>query len=163
MPLATWVTDADLKSAVANAIGQVSADFDTKWDGIITRANTDAYYFTLRKMLQRGYSKAEVDQWPERTTFNMDIGLLFALQRGGVLSTFSDTFIRSIDRRKELDEAVLYDSDGNVIYPSGAGQESSAGPTDWDSTNDEFSPSMDFTFTPGMRSYPRQGPVRDLS
>lgn len=163
MPLTTWVTDADLTETLANAIGQTTADLAdaTRWAGIITRANTDAYYFILRKCMQRGYTKAEIDSWPERVSFNMDIGLYYALYHGGVLSTFSDTFIRAIDRRKELDEALLFDAAGNPIYPSGAGVESSAGATEWTS-EDEFSPNMDFTFTPGMRNYPRQGGVRDM-
>lgn len=162
MPLTTWITNADLTETVANAIGQISADFDSKWTALISKANTDAYYFTLRKLFERGYSKANIDAWPENATFNRDIGLLFALQRGGVLSTFSDTFIRSIDRRKELDEALLFDSEGTPIFPDASGFECSAGATDWSGGIDyEFSPDMDFTFSPSMRNQPRQGPVRD--
>jgi len=152
MPVTTYCTDLELKTAVAEAMGQLVDELASRWDGIVQRANPDAYYLILRKMAERGYSKVEIDSWVEAKTFNIDIGMLFVLQRGGVLNTFSDTFIRSIDRRKELESAMIIDSSGNFIYPSGAGQEAVTGAMDY--TGYDFNPAVEFTFTDAMRQPP---------
>jgi len=152
MPVSTYISDATLKTAVAESIGQLSDELASRWDGIISRANVDAYYFVLRKLGERGYTKTEIDAWPEAATFNTDIGLLFCLQRGGVLSSFSDTYIRSIDRRKELESALLMDGAGNFVYPSGAGQESIVQAMEW--SGYDFNPAVEFTFDDSMREPP---------
>jgi hypothetical protein len=151
----TYISDATLKTAVAESIGQLSAELATRWDGLIAQANIDAYYFILRKLGERGYTKVQIDAWPEAATFNRKIGLLFVLEEGGVLSTFSDTFIRAIDRRKELDTALLSDASGNFVYPSGSGQECIVDKMDY--TGYDFNPAVEFTFTQDMREQPSRG------
>lgn len=147
-----WITDAALKEAVANSMGQLPAELASRWDTLISEGNTAAYYLILRKLGERGYTVTEINSWAEKEIFNRKIGMLFALQEGGVLSTFSDTFIRSIDRRKELETALIINTSGVFVYPSGDGQETLSGPMDY--TGYEFDPAIDFTFNDAMRQRP---------
>lgn len=112
-----WISDADLKSALADMLGKTSASLVGKWTDIVTAANVAAANDIAQRLLARGYSAAQIDAWDYRAVFNRDIGLFWALVKGGGLADYSDVGINKLDRRKELDTlAVLIG--GAVALPA---------------------------------------------
>lgn len=149
-----WVSDATLKTLVANNLG-IADDtlLPAKWTPLITQGNTEAFKFILRKLIgERGYSWDQVNTWWERNEFNTSIALFFIFSYGRELvdNTVRD---RPLDRRKELDVLMLLDDNLVPINPGGTtGDDVSGGLLDWSRL--PISPDSTFTFTPEMAPGP---------
>lgn len=111
-----WITDETLKQALADILKKSAGDLSDYWDRIITDANQSATDDITYRLMARGYSVSQIDQWDQRVTFNRDIGLFWALTRGGGLGDYSDLWINKLDRRKELETVALF-AGGTVILP----------------------------------------------
>ena len=108
----SYLADADALDAVAAKLksagaAELLADAPY-WESIVAQANAAAYQEVLGALLQRGFTKAQADGWDRRVEFQRDLMTYWALVNGGALESFSDLFIRSLDRRKELKEVQVF-------------------------------------------------------
>jgi hypothetical protein len=99
--MAGFISDATLSNALADVL-QKSEPLETFWASIVTQSNLAAYQSIRDVMAARGFSPGQLAGWDRGIEFNTDIGLWWALQKGGTAKEFSDTFINSLDRRGEL-------------------------------------------------------------
>ena len=111
-----FLADADLKAAVASLLSKAPADLPSLWDGIITRANADAYGDIKRRLAVRGYTIAQIDAWDDGAEFQHSIGLFWTLSRAAGLHDYNDKFVNRLDRRAELDEVVVL-TGAEVVIP----------------------------------------------
>jgi hypothetical protein len=106
-----FLSDAQMKNEVAAALRKDPADLGVPpWDAIITRANQDAYGDILRRLANRGFTKAEIDQWDDGPGFQSRLGCFWALLRGGGPAAADEAFlgvVRALDCRKELDTCAV--------------------------------------------------------
>lgn len=102
----SYLTDAaamDEIAALLKAAGKDDLLADAPyWETIVSRCNLAAYQEVLGSLLQRGFTRAQVDAWDRRVEFQRDLMVYWALTDGGALESFSDLFVRAKDRRKDL-------------------------------------------------------------
>jgi len=119
-----FITTAQLTTALAATLNIAEASLPTKYTAsIIAASNTAAYQQICAALVKRGYSKAQVDTWIQGAEFNTDIGLYWCLVKGNGLDVVDAnaqaTFTR-LDRRLELLDVELLDSNYEIISPEGA-------------------------------------------
>ncbi len=112
-----FVTDAEVKSALADILAQDVSALVSKWDGIITRANASAYQDILSALGARGYTTAQIAAWLRGPEFNLDIALFWCLVHGGASLNYDDRFIKLLDRRGELATVAVIDAAAAVDSP----------------------------------------------
>lgn len=120
----SFISNTELKTELTSVLKQAGADtVGSHWDALVARSNTAAYQEILRRLVPRGYTKAQVDTWVSGAEFQTDIGLFWCLTKNATQSEFPDTFIAKLDRREELDTVALLDSSGVEIPPLTASDE----------------------------------------
>lgn len=128
-----FITTNQLTTALAAVLNVAEASIPTKYSAsIIAAANTAAYQQICAALIKRGYSKAQVDTWVQGAEFNTDIGLYWCLVKGNGLDVIDAgaqaTFAR-LDRRLELLDVELLDSDYAIIDPASSGSNTVGGGT----------------------------------
>lgn len=121
MPAPGFLTDAALTTALESAMsvapGTLGSGDSAHWLTIVEQANGSAYQDILGALLQRGLSLTQIDTWHRGIEFQRDLGLFWALVRGAGLHGFDDTYIKPLDRRKELETVALIDAVGAPLVP----------------------------------------------
>lgn len=108
MPVQGVITDAQLKDRLASLLSKNGAALNAdKWDVIVSDSNRSAYWDIVSRLMNRGYTKAQVDAWDRLAEYTIDIGLYWCAIKGGGLEGYDDKFISKLDRRKELDEVFV--------------------------------------------------------
>ncbi len=103
-----YVSDAVLLQDVAHALGLGSAaGLAPHWADTVADANRMAVADLTAALLAKGYTPADVDSWDDRVAYNRRLGLLFALTLGNPLGNYPDTFLATLDARKDLAAAGL--------------------------------------------------------
>lgn len=97
-----WISESELKSKLADTMSTTVDELVSKWDGIITDAIDSAVEDIVGALTERGYTDAQINSWSRAKEFNRDIGIFWALTRGGGLANYTDQHIAKLDRRKEL-------------------------------------------------------------
>lgn len=115
-----FITDADLKQAVADTLSKSLTDLPEKWDRIVTRANKDAYNDIISILLGRGYSQSQIDAWDRGESIQTLQGLYWAFVHGAGLHNYDDRWVNKFDQRAYLKDPALLIDDGGV--PSSAGE-----------------------------------------
>lgn len=143
----SFLSDAQLTAALHDCL-QIKGDNPTAkfWATIITAANNEAYYIILDALLQRGWSKTDIDQWDRGFEFQRDIGVWKCLTQGSAMAPtlYSGTALAQLDRREELkrvavtingvwkDATEIYGQPqtgpGSVIFPNQCWPNGSVGP-----------------------------------
>lgn len=118
-----WITDTVLGEAVAFRLGTTRTALladSTYWTTIITDANTEAYNAIRTKLLDRGYSVANIDAWDRRVEFNTKLGVCIALENGAASKNYP---LEAVDRickcREELENVAIVVDDVVVDPESG--------------------------------------------
>ena len=111
------LTDAQVRQAVADCIGQTLAELQSKWTNLSSNGNAWAKATIRRSLLARGYSATQVTGWDDYDEFNCDLGIWHTLTRGGAVD---EALINAekLDRRKDLKDCVVT-IDGVFAYPEG--------------------------------------------
>lgn len=125
-----WITDADLKTAVASVHKLASAaSLPGHWTAIVARANSRAYHRLRRILANKGYSFADLDTWAERVDFNVAGGLCYALREGGLPEGQEGLSLSNYCKVWEEVEALgtLYAEDGEPLPFSNLGASISFG------------------------------------
>lgn len=99
-----FLSEAKIKQAVADKLSTDVANLASHWDGIIKAAHVSAYNQIVSRLLARGFTLAQVTAWDDGPEYEKDLSVFRALNDGGSLGAFSDTAIKVMDRRAELDK-----------------------------------------------------------
>jgi hypothetical protein len=112
-----------------------SADLADFWTNIISDSLNSAYLDIVSALMARGYTKAQVDAWDRGSEFETDIGLYWCLVKGAGLHGYDSTYIKLLDRRKELETVLLLDGSSLLETSTETG---TPGYGNLDDTNDQF-------------------------
>lgn len=110
------VTSGQLKTAVAAALKVAEASLPSYWDTLVGEALLVAQNNVYSALLGRGYTQAQVEAWDMLDATWKDLGVFWALTKGGALSAFDRKFIEAIDHREMLKNVLLY-VDGVWVAP----------------------------------------------
>ncbi len=115
MALGPYISDADLKDAVAAALGTSAASLPSLWDDIIPGANASATNDIASTLIGKGYSSSDVAAWDQVRSFAADLGVFWALTRGAGLGGYSAPQLKTLDRREELKLMAFIIIDGEPV------------------------------------------------
>jgi len=116
--MATFVTDAELKTRVSNVLQFADPSaMPPWWDDVITQANAAAYQDVYTGLIKRGFTIATVNAWDRAKEFQQDQGVFWSLLRGGATGAYGSGW-EKLDRRKEL-ELVMVTVNGVWQQPAG--------------------------------------------
>jgi hypothetical protein len=124
-----WITDAEVKQLIADALTKDVTLMPTKWDRFKTQANLDAVADIMSRLLAKGFTSAQIDAWDSRATFNRVLARYHALSAGASLQEYDLEQIRKdYDQRiKELDTAVTLMINGVMQAPGISDDDPAAG------------------------------------
>lgn len=120
-----WITEAELKTALADALNKADANTLVVTSAQYEKANRWAAGAIHDALVGRGFG-AYLDEWDRRKEFNESLALYWLFTLGGVPFAGSDLFVNKLDRRKELETARIF-VDGVMVRPSMDYDESPAG------------------------------------
>ncbi len=127
------ITDAQLLTALADRLKVTSAnELPAYWAGtIVPNAVNAGYQDMLGALLNRGFSKAQVDAWDRAAEFNLSQSLYWAMVNGGVtLDQAHPDALKALDRREELKSVLVFVGGVWVQPPAGnPGLVTTAGPS----------------------------------
>ncbi len=122
--MSTYLSDSDALDIIAGLLksaGQTELLADAPyWESLVSRCNNSAYQEVLGQLLMRGFTKAQVDAWDRRIEFQRDLMIFWSLPDGAALESFSDLFLRSKDRRKDLTSVQVF-ANGAYVNPQAGG------------------------------------------
>lgn len=131
------ISDATLKTAVAKRLGFAdSSGLSSKWDAIVTDANSWAWREIQRKLGARGYTATQIDAWDDGAEYNTKLGLFWALTNGEGLQAFDVPALRSLDCRAELQSVQIVI--GGAVTSPGTASKDQVGYGQMTNTNDFF-------------------------
>jgi hypothetical protein len=110
-----FVQDATLLAHVQAVLAVEALDPATPWTAIAHYANVAAYGQIRRALMLRGLSQAQVDSWDDGAEYQLDLGLFWALTKGGCTKDYDQKFIQALDRRDELKTAYLTTGGAPVV------------------------------------------------
>ena len=109
-----WVQPSDLLQRVADALHVAVGSLITAYTRQATTAINNAYSDIRRRMVEKGYSDAQLDAWDDNARFNSDLALFWLLKEAAGLGGYDQEQVQAFDHRKELA------SPGFVIFINGA-------------------------------------------
>jgi hypothetical protein len=113
------VTTDDIKARVADALHLPGAGSLQPWWTEVCADALDAALADIRGALAgRGYTRVQLDAWPQLDPWVRDQALYWALVRGGALEGFDDKFVKALDHREQVKTVVVTDSDGTLVRPA---------------------------------------------
>lgn len=134
--MATWITDAALKTAIALADAQASSSaLPAHLAGAAASANVAAYNRIRSVLFNRGFTSAQIAAWDEREDWNTRVGVVLAFwsaSKGD--EDRGEPFRREYESlMEELQDAAIIIG-GEMVNPTGAGTRVSYG--DYDTGSD---------------------------
>lgn len=120
-----WITDAELKTALADALNKSDPTKLNVSNAQLEKANRWAAGCIHDVLVGRGFSDY-LDTWDRRKEFNECLGLYWLFTLGGVPYSNGDLFVNKLDRRKELETARIF-VDGAAVRPTQDTDSSPAG------------------------------------
>jgi len=120
--VATWISDADLTTALEALFNKYGLTLPDKYEEeIVPNCNQSAFDQIITILAGRGFAKSQLDSWVQRAEYNRHIGLYWCCVEGGgmdaVDASVVATFTR-LDRRAELANCAILDASYNVIQPA---------------------------------------------
>jgi hypothetical protein len=89
--MATYTTDAAILQACANRlwvdVNRLVRDAP-QWPNIVAEKNADAYTVIRSKLMERGFSAAQIDSWDQREVFNRNIAVCMSIR--AAMSVYQD-------------------------------------------------------------------------
>jgi hypothetical protein len=130
-----YITTSELEDYVAGYLHGDTADvLLSQVTAHSTQFVSNGYQEILGRLLNRGFTTAQIDAWDRRVEFSLDISTWFAL-RHIAQAEDSDLWPQKFDRREELDTVVVV-SDGEVQEPEAGARRIGQG--DLSTTYDTF-------------------------
>lgn len=104
---------------VASILKQAPQDVQPPLLGLLAPCQAAAYQEIVGTLLERGFTKEQIDQWDRGPEFELDLTAMWVLTKGGALEAFSDLYLARLDRRKELKTVQVF-VNGQWIRPDTA-------------------------------------------
>jgi hypothetical protein len=139
----TYITDADLKTKVAERLGTTWAELVASaahLDNIVEDANQDAYHEIRAQLVARGFSTTVIDTWDRRAEFNRKIAVCYFLREAGVIRQVDTAAIEMLCKCEEQLAEVPILVDGEEQFPESGGR---IGYGDLDREDDVFEADME--------------------
>jgi hypothetical protein len=130
------LSDNDVAAMVAAVFKVATASlpsyYTTATTGLVPRGHTAGYQTVVGALLERGFTKAQVDAWDRLAEFEGDLSLWYILSDAGSYRQVAQKTLDRLDRRKELESVVLFVASVPVKPQdvSGATDLPSSGPLD---------------------------------
>jgi len=105
-----FLSDADIKTALAGTMHLAEASLEDWWDAIIAGANVTAQKEIVGEFLSRDLTAAQAEDWDRCEEFQRDMALFWAFTRSGVGALdgeFNRDNLKALDRRKDLKAAEI--------------------------------------------------------
>ncbi len=102
-----FLTDAAVLQSVADLLKVDVASLPAYWTNVVAEAHAAAYNEMVGRLLDRGYTLAQITAWDQGVFYERMISLFWALTNGAGTSAFDPKFINQFDRRKDLDTVLL--------------------------------------------------------
>ncbi len=133
-----FLTDDQCLQSVADMLKTAKASLPAYWSSVVSEAHAGAYNEIVGRLLRRGFTLAQITAWDRGAEFERQLTLFWALTNGGGLNSYDDKFIKTFDRRKDLDDVQF--SIANVfINPVASDGPGQVGIGSEDTSNDLFS------------------------
>lgn len=113
-----YITASQLQAALASFLKIREADLPDYWQPLSSQAANFARQEIVGRLLRRGFTEAQVDAWDRDFEFSRDLGLWKAVVLGGAYTGFDANVLKALDRRRELDEVLVFIS-GVWVKPTG--------------------------------------------
>lgn len=114
---APWITDAELKDALAAALGVDPTELVIKWDTIIPTANRKAGADISSLLAAKGYTASQLDAWDWRKEYNTDQGVFWCGVDGSSLINVGIEEVKMRDRREDI-KKLTPTSNGIPMFPA---------------------------------------------
>lgn len=117
-----FLSDASILQSVADLLHQNAADLTPQLGtlaepgNVITEGHAAAYNEIVGRLLNRGYTLAQITSWDQGVFYERQISLYFVLINVAGTFGYSDLWVKQYDRRKDLD-TVLISVAGAFIQP----------------------------------------------
>ena len=113
-----FISDAQLRKAVASAVGVDVSELADRWDELISAANEAAANEIVTKLSARGFTVGQIDAWDRRAEFNRSLGLFFVGSDAGFMTAYSPVWVEMHDRRPELAAMECITVGRVLVYPA---------------------------------------------
>lgn len=125
---APHLTDAELLAALAGALNKADPSALAVEPGTLASANTFAREEVTGRLLQRGYTRPQIDAWARTREFHECVALWWCFTFGGVPYVGDDRRVKEFDRRAELsDPLTAIFIDGKMVLPGANAEADPAG------------------------------------
>lgn len=133
--MATFISDADLKTAIATGDAQASSSANpTHLTNAAASANVTAYNRIRSVLFNRGFTAAQIAAWDEGADWNTRVGVVlafWAVSKGD--EDRGEPFRREYESLMEELEKTAIIIGGEIVNPTGAGTRVSYGDFDTES------------------------------
>jgi hypothetical protein len=116
-----FLTDAAILPSLAAQLKVDPSAIDGTWTTLLADCHVRAYGEIRRRILQRGYTAAQLAAWDDGPELERDITLWWTLTQGAGLATIDPREIDHLDRREELGSISLTNG-GALVNPGKAGR-----------------------------------------
>ncbi len=122
-------TAAQILSAIAAQLKIAESELPSYYTPHATRAVTFAIGEVRRKLYRRGFTADNVSDWDQLNELTLDLGTWKTIMLSGLYTTLDARVIDSLDRRKELDDILVFVDDLWIQPEAGqAGTTTTSGP-----------------------------------
>jgi len=118
MAVVGWIDTDTVQRRVQRVVSAYQSEIRSEDETTLEEKTLDAYYIIIAKMVERGYTKAQVDTWVQREEFQRDIAACHYLVAIGFQRGDEQDWVDKLCRTDELEDVTLIDSDGAKIEPS---------------------------------------------
>jgi len=112
-----WIDEDTVKARVRRLTTAYNDDFSEQDQGILEEKMLDAYYDIISKLIERGFTAAQILTWPQRFEYQRDISTYYFLLAVGFRRGDKERWIEEFKRLEELDDKTLFDADLVIIVP----------------------------------------------
>lgn len=146
--MAQAITDLAVSAGLAAVLKIDEGDLPDYYSALIGQAHLAAHQTIVGILLGRGFLREQIDGWDRLAEFELDLSLWNILVRTGAYQSMDPTAVRTLDRRAELAEVVVFVGGVWVRPASGQpGTATSSGPMATGAgafTYDDSQPNMGF-------------------
>lgn len=121
-----WVSNNVIRRRVASVVGVGNPDdLPSQYDVAIEDGNERAYHWLRERLINRGYTAAQLETWAAKEIWNKDAGVYFALEMLGLDSDEALSARRELYNRLfgegGVESIALIDTNGDVIEVGSTG------------------------------------------
>jgi hypothetical protein len=117
--MAAYLTDADIRTAVAATLGVDADGLADKWAECIAEGHATAVGQLASFAAARGFTAGPPAAWAAGPGYERYQSVYWALVEGAGLFAYDDRWVEKLNRLKELQGVTITDSSGAVIDPTG--------------------------------------------